>query len=121
MATWPITLPEAPLKEGYAITVGSAPLRSDMEVGPARVRRQTKSRNDKLPLSVSMSSSQVGIFRSWYDGDSGLAGGVNWFTGLRLSVDGICQTDLECRFLSPPTITYRGNNLWNVSFSVETR
>jgi len=92
-----------------------------MEVGPARVRRQTRGRNDQLPLSVPMSSSQVGIFRSWYDSDLGLAGGVNWFTGLRLSIDGICKTDLECRFMAPLTITYKGQDLWNVNFSLEVR
>ncbi len=118
MATWPITLPAAPLAAGYVVEPGSQVLRSDMEVGPARVRRITSARNDQVSLSVELSAAQVQIFRNWFDGD--LAGGSNWFVGLSLDLDGTI-TAPECRFVGPYSIARVTALLSKLTAKVEVR
>jgi hypothetical protein len=122
MATWPTTLP-APKKEGYSLRPFDQTLRTDMEVGPARVRRTTTVRNDTITLSWVMTDAQFLAFRSWFEnGSTGLAGGVEWFTGLELATGSGIQTSLECRFVGTYEATLMQSVMrWSVTGSVEVR
>jgi len=120
MATWPVTLPNKVLAEGYIISPGSQVLRSDMEVGPARVRRITNQRNDRVPLLLAFTPAQLTIFRDWFDGSTGLAGGVNWFTGLRIIVDGDPTTTKECRFDGDHEFRQKAGS-WQITGTLEVR
>jgi len=121
MAVWPVTLPNKVLAEGYVISPGSQVIRSDMEVGPAKVRRQTKRRNDKVPLLLAFTPAQLTIFRAFFDDSTtGLAGGVNWFTGLRIIVDGEPTTLKECRFDGDHEFKQKGGS-WYIVGKLEVR
>lgn len=121
MATWPSTLPTAPLVNGYSVDPASNVIRSDMEIGPARVRRIATSRNDQVSISLVLVGSQVTAFRDWFDdSSSGLAGGVNWFTGLRLNLDGTVTTP-ECRFVGKHSFSLVDSKRYRLTAKVEVR
>lgn len=121
-AMWPSTLPIAVETDGYTITPSSQILRSDMEVGPPRARRVTSQRDDKISFSMKLSRDQLHIFRTWFDDSStGLSGGVNWFTGLKIIVDCSLLPTYECRFVSEPTYEAIGNKYFSMSANIEAR
>lgn len=68
MAFWPTTLP-APLKPGYGLDPEDQQLRTDMEVGAARVRRRTRARKDMLDVVWKFADAQMALFRKWFDND----------------------------------------------------
>ena len=119
MASWPSTLP-LPIADGYAIEIQDATVRTDMDVGPARVRRRTTSVPDRITLSCLFTAAQMSAFRAFWDGD--WVGGAAWVSiPLR---DGRSANSVvrECR---PVPATYRAVpesvELWQVSLTVEVR
>lgn len=122
MATWPSTLPLTVEINGYNITPSSQILRSDMEIGPPRARRITTQRDDKISFSMKLSTTQLSTFRTWfYDSSTGINGGVNWFTGLKIIVDGTLLSTYECRFVNEPTYTALSNKYFSMSSNIEVR
>jgi len=71
MATqsWPAGLPnfEEPLRSEYTETVGSTKKRSQMEVGPAKVRRRSTAHVDQMTLGYYMTESEVSTFETFYN------------------------------------------------------
>lgn len=123
MAIWPATLP-SPHVQGYSISPGDQTVRSDMEVGLARVRRRTSARNDQISLSWVMSDTQIATFRAWFDGTgtNDLFGGSVWFNGLYLPEGDGGLSAPDCRFVGPFTATpISGVILWSVSAKIEVR
>lgn len=95
MRHWPDTLPN-PLGPGYEMTPADPFLRTDMEVGPARQRRLTSARMDRVQAVWQFSPLEFTAFRAWFeDADWSLAGdsddlstwtrqGVTWAPGQSL-------------------------------------
>ena len=67
MQAYPSTLP-APLVSGYTLSPVDQTVRTDMEVGAARVRRRTRARNDLIDVSFLLTAAQMDEFREWFDG-----------------------------------------------------
>lgn len=67
MRHWPDTLP-TPIGPGYGLEVVDQYLRSDMEVGPARTRRLTRARRDRVQAVWVMSPVEFQAFRAWFEG-----------------------------------------------------
>jgi hypothetical protein len=67
MQAYPPTLP-APLVSGYTLSPVDQTVRTDMEVGAARVRRRTRARNDLIDVSWLFSPVQMAAFRQWFEG-----------------------------------------------------
>lgn len=122
MATWPTTLP-AQVKTGYSLKPVDQTIRTEMEVGPRKTRRVSTARNDSITLSWFMSDAQFLAFRAWFDdGETGIAGGAGWFTGLPLDVGSGIQTTLECRFTGIyEAALVPGAQAWKVSGNIEVR
>lgn len=119
MATWPTTLPPMPLRDGYEITFGNPTIRTDMESGPARVRRRSRASPDKIPLQFLLTEAQMATFRAWFDAD--IQQGAAWF---------ICPIkDGRQTGVVPKEVRIEGGSLksapegqgWRLSFQVETR
>lgn len=119
MATWPTTLP-SPLRSGYGIQTQDATVRTDMDVGPARVRRRTTSAPDTVTLSWLFDASQMAVFRAFWEGDWNY--GSSWvYIPLR---DGwsSAMVSIECRpnpstfKAAPASVTH-----WQVDMTVEVR
>lgn len=77
MPTWPSTLPQKPLVEGYAETFQSGQVRSEMDTGPPKVRRRFTATVNRFEMSFMMDSTQLDTLESFYETD--LEGGVLQF------------------------------------------
>lgn len=69
MPTWPSTLPQLPLADGYSESPQSQVLRSSMDAGPPKTRRRFTAATRSIPMSVTLSNAQVVIFETWFDAD----------------------------------------------------
>lgn len=119
MATWP--LPTVSPSGGINITPVDQTIRTDMDVGTARVRRRTTVRNDILQTSWLMTDAQVSTFRDWFeDGINGIAGGAIWFT-ISLPLGSTVATTVNARFKGPYTIDHIGGVYWKINGSLEIR
>lgn len=115
MAAYPTNLP-GPQVDGYAISPVDQTVRTDFEVGAARVRRRTRARNDVLDLSFVFNPAQFGTFRTWFESDA--AGGATWFD---IALDtGAGVATHEARFKGPWKAERSGTG-WRITAQVEVR
>ncbi|MDO9524981.1 MAG: hypothetical protein Q7J57_05500 [Gemmobacter sp.] len=78
---WPDTLP-GPIEPGYQLTPADQALRTEMEVGPKRLRRITRARRDELTLAWKFTDAEFDAFRAWHgDEPRSLAGASDDLTG----------------------------------------
>jgi hypothetical protein len=94
---YPAVLP-APMVEGYELEQDRALLRTDMEIGAARVRRITADAPTKVRLRWLFRQSEMALFEAWYH--YRLADGARWFRINLASGQGI--QEMEARFVSRP-------------------
>ena len=120
MATFPATLP-SPTFNSYALAPVDPTLRSDMEVGMARMRRRTADRNDHVALTWMLTDTQMAAFRTWFDdASSGCSGGASWFSITLAAGNGGMQS-YNARFTGIWTAMPTENFLWSVSATLEIR
>lgn len=117
MPSWPATLP-APLSNGYELKPQDQTLRTDMEKGPARVRRFSSARNDRVKLGWEMTDAQAAIYRIWFDND--IAGGSIWFT-ISLVVGTTGFQTMTARFVGVPNMVSVPVLRWLVTGEIEVR
>lgn len=119
MATWPTSLP-SPSLEGYGLTAGNPVIRTDMESGPARVRRRFTAAPDTVTLRFTFTDAQMAAFRTFWNTDA--QQGAAWFY-LTLR-DGRSAGDVT-REVRPTSGAFNASllstGIWAVSFSVEVR
>ena len=119
MATWPSTLPH-PLRSGYTLEPQDATVRTDMDVGPARVRRRTRSAPDTITLSWLFDAAQMAAFRAFWD-DEWNAGAAWVVIPLR---DGT-STALVSRECRPRQASFKAavvsSSHWQVDMTIEVR
>jgi hypothetical protein len=119
MSTWPATLP-APRLPGYGLQTGDPTARTDMDSGPARVRRRFTAAPDRLTLSFVFTEAQMVIFRAFWLSD--FQQGAAWvFIPIKDgSVAGLVSR--ECR---PTSGQFKSgllrDTVWAVEFDVEVR
>ena len=95
--TWPETLPQELLMEGYTESAPDLLLRSAMETGPSKVRRRATAGVRPVNGSILVTAAQLEIFKGFYNDD--LMAGALRFDWLD-PVDG--TTAVEMRFKEPP-------------------
>lgn len=119
MASWPSTLP-APAISGYALQSGDATIRTDMESGPARVRRRYTATPDKLTLRFVMTEAQMAAFRAFWEGDADFGAAWWWLT----VKDGRTVGSVA-REVRPTNGAFKSEMIdavhWSVTFEVEVR
>jgi hypothetical protein len=108
MATWPSTVPVR--KDGFSETTPNRQLRSNMEIGPDKVRKRTSIAIRTLTVSMFLTTAQVATFDAFYlVNDSLIFDFVHPRTGVTV----------HARFLSEPP-TYNSNEtMWDVSVKLE--
>lgn len=113
MPSWPSTLPSAPLMERFRETAPDTVLRSQMETGPAKLRRRTTAGVREMKLSYLLSRAQVEALDGFYLGD--LFGGALAFdfTHPRTG-DGV-----SCRFRAPPVYTPVNGDYFRAALELE--
>jgi len=65
--SWPATCPSAFENSGYAYGAGSGVLRSDMDAGPAKVRRRFTAVTKNHKGNILMSNAQFATWESWFE------------------------------------------------------
>lgn len=65
MPFWPLAIPQKPLRSGYTDTAPNNLLRSDMETGPAKVRRRGTAKPHKAQVTYIMSNEEAAIFEEF--------------------------------------------------------
>lgn len=96
MASWPATLPQLPLAADHAEAPPDIVLRTQMEVGPAKLRRRTTAGASPLTAGFILNETQVATLRTFYE--STLSGGALPFDWLHPRTGAA----ISCRFLEPP-------------------
>lgn len=122
MATYPGTLP-APLLNGYQANPQDQVVRTQMEVGTARMRLRSTAQIDKVSVSWLFTDAQMATFRTWYyqaAATGGAAAGTSWFT-ISLPIGQTGLTAVTARFFAPYQATGGAGLLWNVRADLEVR
>lgn len=116
---YPATLPK-PVARGYMLKPVDPSLRTDMDVGSARVRRRTRARNDRLSLTWVLKDAQMAVFRAWFDDSTEADGGTAW-VALALPIGDGGSSNIEFRFIGPYRAPASGGLIWTVTAEVEVR
>lgn len=113
MPSWPVTLPTAPLNDGFRETIPVTAVRTEMDAGPAKIRRRTTAGVRRLALSYLLTASQVDTLESFVSGD--IAGGALSFTFPHPRTDSL----LNCRFARLPEHATLNGGFFKTSFELE--
>lgn len=107
MATWPVTLPQEFEVAGYSESIADNLLRSEMDVGPPKVRRRGAARPDLIQGQITIDDTQWATLLAFYDAD--LFEGALTFT----------WSAVTYRFAQPPSRVPLGADNWRVALSLE--
>jgi len=109
--------------DGYSLSHAPHVIRSDMESGPARVRRTSVMRNDRLSVRWALTAAEFWTFREWFVSSAGANYGAAWFT-ISLQTgqasDGSLSTE-AARFAGPWTATMNQQGQWVVRADLEVQ
>lgn len=110
MPTWPASLPK-PLANGFRETPPMTVIRTEMEQGPAKVRRRTTAAIRKMSLTFLMTKTEIATLETFFL--TTVAGGAIAFdfTHPRTGSTAVC------RFIRPPE--YGANNGTRFQIDVE--
>ena len=112
MATWPATLPQIPLRAGYGETFPDTAIRTEMGVGPAKIRRRISHNVRPLSVAFILTSAQVDILDEFYQTTT--LGGALAFDHEHPRTG----TAAELRFTGPPQISVVGGD-YLAEFGIE--
>lgn len=107
---WPDTLPQAWLQEGYQETLPEVMIRSEMDAGPAKVRRRFTAQVAPIKSKMVLTAAQKGYLETFFNTTT--AGGSLSFT---FPHDG---SDI-LRFTKSPTFSFKGGLTWTADFDLE--
>lgn len=95
--TWPETLPQALLMDSYEESAPDVLIKSNVETGPAKVRRRVTAAIRPIKGHQIMNDEQLGIFKVFFN--STLYGGAMRFTW----TDPTGDDPVEMRFVDAPS------------------
>ena len=114
MATWPVSLQQKLDRDTFREKIGSTVIRSDVDTGPAKVRRRMTKSVDPITCSITLNSAaEYTTFMNFFD--ITLNGGVNTFT-FNHPVTGVSGT---YRFADTPDIKPLGGFVFSVAMQWE--
>lgn len=113
MATWPAGLPQYVLEQGYSETQPDQSIESNMEGGPAKVRRRFTTNFRPIKATIRCDDTQAALFETFYYDT--LEGGTLPFDWVHPRT----RTACTMRFRKPaPSLRPVGEAV-DISFSVE--
>lgn len=113
MSAWPETLPQSPLTEGFRETPANTTLRTEMETGPAKLRRRTTAAAATLSLAYLMGTAQLAALDVFY-ADT-LQGGTLAFD----FTHPVTGETVSCRFRLPPARVALNGGYFRVAVELE--
>lgn len=108
MDTWPIALQQKLNVSSFEVKLGSTTLRTDMDVGPAKVRSRFTDAVDTYQCSIYLDFDEYDDFLLFFK--TTLNNGTNQFE----FDDPFTQVATAFRFASPPTIRPLGGRFFEV-------
>jgi hypothetical protein len=113
MPTWPASLPSLPLADGYREITSHSIVRTEMEQGPAKLRRRSTAAVSKLTLSYLLSTADIQALEEFIQDD--LMGGA-----LAFSFDHPrTGSAVSCRFRQLPEYGAVNGGYFKVSVELE--
>mgnify|MGYP001170021751 CR=1 FL=1 len=113
MASWPSTLPQELIAETLSIEMPDNLLRSDMDIGPAKVRRRTTSNVTKVSGDIIVTRDQYNTLSSFFSNNASYgATEFDW-------INPITGSSCSMRFSAPPRVKPEKGSLLRVSLSLE--
>ena len=114
LASWPASLPQRPLADGFSETLPNLLVRSGTDIGPAKARRRTTAGVTRLKVAFRLSSAQLAAFRTFFAAD--LQGGALSFSWTH-PVSGAVGS---FRIVPPPAIEpIAAGVAWRVTLDLE--
>ena len=113
MATWPATLPSYVLVEGYSEMPPVNSIRTQMDVGPPKVRRRSTAAPRPITCKQHMTKTQVAILDTFYV--TTLSSGVDPFDWTHPRTG----ASVSFTFTEPPTYESLGGTAWGVTLKLE--
>ena len=113
MPTWPASLPQSPLVSGFSETPPETSLRTEMEQGPAKVRRRTTAGVRQMQMSFNMTKTQVAALDTFFTSTVNSGATAFDFTHPRTT------STVSVRFVSPPSYTPLNGEYFNVNLELE--
>ena len=110
---WPVTLPAGPLIEGYQETAPNNSIRTQMDVGPAKMRQRATAGVRVYNAVWLFTKAQVADFDTFYNDT--LEGGTLAFE----LADPRTGSTLDFRFTIQPVYQSLSDNLWRVTTVME--
>ena len=113
MATWPDTLPDTPLLDGYSETRQQEFLRSEMDAGPAKQRRRFSAATYYFNVSYVLDESQLDDLNYFYTID--LYGGSLPFDWIHPRTG----DEVQARFMSPISFSVLSGQYYKLNLELE--
>lgn len=114
MAAWPGTLPQVPLADGFSESHPELAIRTNMDVGPAKVRRRQTAGVITMTCNFRLTTAQRATLVTFWQ--TTIAGGASTFTW----VHPITSAAITCRMVNPPQFTPLSRGLyWRASLVIE--
>lgn len=112
---WPVTLPQCPLNDSFTESIGSTIIRSDMDTGPAKVRRIQSKGINVFQASYILNNEEKSILDDFID--ISLYGGVRVFWWSQYPNKSIL---VRLRPSGEEIYSYtRNSSRWSVSLTLE--
>lgn len=103
IATWPTFLQEFLNADAFGVMFGETVLRSEMDVGPSKVRRRSTRPIDKYTATINVYKTDMVAFRQFFN--TTLNGGATSF----YFTDPLTGVTEVFRFTEPPSISPLGS------------
>ena len=113
MDSWPASLQQLLEVAGFEYIPGKTSVRTEMDVGPAKVRSRFTDAVDQYLCQITLDFDQVATFKTFYK--TTLNNGVNPF----LFDDPFTETEATFRFYAEPRIRPLGGRVFTLSMSWE--
>lgn len=114
MATWPATLPTFSeiLSDSYSEIFPNNVIRTEMELGPAKLRKRGTAAPQVVAGNFFMTSTQVGILRTFYEDT--ISYGATEFDTIHPRTSAV----ISAQFMGQPQIARMGDG-WSVNVVIE--
>ena len=110
---WPVSLPQVPLRQGFGESAQSPVIRTQMDVGPAKLRARYTAEVTLYNFRFLLTDAQVVTLETFYKTTLTFGSLRFHWTDHRLS------TTIKYRFMTRPAYTQLRPDLWQTSFQLE--
>lgn len=113
MASWPSSLPTAPLVAGYSEQRESGSIRTQIDAGPEFVRRRYSATVTRIGVQLRLTTAQVATLETFFSTTTGQGSAAFTWTHPRTGAS------VSMRFMEPPQISADGNGIWTAALALE--